>query len=210
MALHVGRSLDHYTNYQVMGKARELWPQVPQVPVGKRRMGCIVGMMHIKECVAAHLCRDRWKSIPTSHPYYLVTPPRPPFPGPISTPALTLLAGPSAVGARPISTRGGTRLVRLVRGKGGGGRPTPVHPLLEPRWLNPFSPRMPRTRAPPQTCRALGTERRGRAGALTRREPLQVIDKVLPLPDAIHHTHSFQVQGPPARWGAALRSLVLR
>jgi len=82
MALHVGRSLDHYTNYQVMGKARELWPQVPQVPVGKRRMGCIVGMMHIKECVAAHLCRDRWKSIPTSHPYYLVTPPAPLSPDP--------------------------------------------------------------------------------------------------------------------------------
>lgn len=72
MALHVGRSLDHFTNYQVMQGARQLWPACPLIPTNRKRMGCIVGMMHIKECIAAHLCRDPWRNVPNSYPYYLV------------------------------------------------------------------------------------------------------------------------------------------
>ena len=59
---------------------RKLWPECPLIPTNRKRMGCLVGLLHVKECVPAHVCRDPWMHIPApSNLYFIVdkAPPRP-------------------------------------------------------------------------------------------------------------------------------------
>ena len=49
-----------------------LYPKLSTLRAHRKRHGCIVALLHAKECIARQMCNDPWRDIPEPSKFYFV------------------------------------------------------------------------------------------------------------------------------------------